>query len=97
MLRDINEPSASINPDAVAYQVTLRDGTVALGTRVGETDTELKLASPGGAVTTLKKADIATTSALPVSLMPPGLLAALNEQEVKDLMTFLLTIPRQDN
>ncbi|MES2923516.1 MAG: c-type cytochrome [Verrucomicrobiota bacterium] len=96
VLRDINEPSASINPDAVAYQVTLKDGTTALGTRVGETDSELKLASPGGTVTTLRKADIATTSALPVSLMPPGLLAALNAQEVKDLMTFLLTAPQRD-
>jgi len=91
VLRDINEPSATINPDAVAYQVTLRDGGGAVGTRVGETPEELRLASPGGTVTVLKKTDIQNTTVLPVSLMPPGLLGQLDAQEVKDLMTYLLS------
>ena len=93
VLRDIQDPNATINPDAIAYQVTLKSGGIVLGTRVGETEAELKLAAPGGAVTAVKKADIASTVALPVSLMPPGLLASLSEQEIKDLMTFLLTEP----
>ncbi|MEK7950785.1 DUF7133 domain-containing protein [Luteolibacter soli] len=96
VLRDINEPSATINPDAVAYQITLKNGTAAVGTRIGETATELKLASPGGQVTVVKKAEIVKNTALPVSLMPPGLLTALSEQERKDLMTFLLSEPQRD-
>jgi hypothetical protein len=67
-----------------------------VGTRVGETATELKLAAPGGQVTTLKKSAILKTTALPASLMPPGLLPMLNEQERRDLMTFLLTTPQRD-
>lgn len=93
VLRDIQDPNATINPDAIAYQVTLKSGGIVLGTRVGESEAELKLAAPGGAVTAVKKSDIARTAALPVSLMPPGLLASLSEQEIKDLMTFLLTEP----
>ena len=96
VLRDINDPGATINPDAVAYQVTLRDGTAVVGTRVGETAEDLKIAAPGGNITVVKKSEVKETSALPVSLMPPGLLGVLNEQEVKDLMTFLLTKPQRD-
>jgi putative heme-binding domain-containing protein len=93
VLRDINDPSATLNPDAVGYQITLHDGGSVTGIRVGETADELKLAAPGGQVTAVKKADIRGNAALPVSLMPPGLLSALGEREVKDLMTFLLTAP----
>ena len=96
VMRDITDPGATINPDAVAYQVTLKDGSAVLGTRVGETPDELKLAAPGGNLSVVKKSDIKETSALPMSLMPAGLLGALSEQEVKDLMTFLLTKPQRD-
>lgn len=96
VLRDINDPSATINPDAVAYQVTLKGGGSVVGTRVGETATELKLAAPGGHVSVVRKSEIVKNTALPVSLMPPGLLSLLSEEERKDLMTFLLTTPQRD-
>ncbi|MEZ5303617.1 MAG: c-type cytochrome [Verrucomicrobiales bacterium] len=93
VLRDIIDPNAAINPDAVAYEFTLRSGATAIGTRVGESATEIKVAAPGGAVASLKKSEIAASQALPNSLMPPGLLQSLSEAEVKDLMAFLLTEP----
>ncbi|WP_193213765.1 DUF7133 domain-containing protein [Luteolibacter marinus] len=91
VLRDIEDPSATINPDAIAYQVSLVDGRSIVGVRVGETPDELRFAAPGGAVTTVKKSDLSSSTALPVSLMPPGLLGTLSPQEVKDLMSYLLT------
>ena len=90
LLRNIAVPNASINPDAVGYIVTLKDGAVVVGTRVGETEAELQIAQPGGAVAKLKKADIAGTEPMTVSLMPEGLLKALNMEERRDLMTYLL-------
>jgi putative heme-binding domain-containing protein len=96
LLRDIQNPNASINPDAVAYQVELRDGGMAMGTRVGETADEIKFASPGGHVTTVKKSNIRDMKAMSTSLMPPGLLEALSKQEAKDLMTFLMTAPKRE-
>ncbi len=91
VMRDITDPSATINPDAVAYKFTMKDSeAVVIGTRVGETETQLKIASPGGSVTHLDKFNIGKTETLPVSLMPEGLLQALSTEEVRDLMTFLL-------
>jgi hypothetical protein len=47
-------------------------------------------------VTTVKKSNIRDMKALATSLMPPGLLNALSEQETKDLMTFLTTAPERE-
>ena len=93
LLRDITEPNASINPDAVAYQITSHDGTVTVGTRAGESSDTLRIAQPGGQVTAIPKSSIRTTEALPQSLMPAGLLDALSPPEIKDLLTFLMTTP----
>ena len=91
VMRDIIDPNASINPDAVAYIVTRQDGSVVAGTRIGETAEELRLAAPGGVVTAVKKAETKKSEVMPTSLMPPGLMSGLTPQEVKDLMTFLMS------
>ncbi|MCW1914926.1 c-type cytochrome [Luteolibacter sp. GHJ8] len=97
VLRDIQDPSAAINPDAVAYKVDLKDGGSLVGVRVGETASSLKFAVPGGQVIAVEKANLAASSALEFSLMPPGLTSALSEQEIKDLMTFLLQARERDH
>jgi putative heme-binding domain-containing protein len=93
VLKDITDPNATINPDAVGYIVTLRDGTAVVGTRLAETEQELQIAQPGGAVAKLKKGAIAKTEPMTVSFMPAGLDKALTTDELRDLMTFLLTEP----
>jgi len=93
VLRDIVDPNAMINPDAVGYVVTLRDGTSVVGTRLAETEAELQIAQPGGAVAKLKKSEINKTEPMTVSLMPVGLDKAHTPEELRDLMTFLLTDP----
>lgn len=90
LLKNITDPNASINPDAVGYTVTLKDGTAVVGTRLGETEAELQIAQPGGAVAKLKKADVARTEPMTTSLMPAGLDKALSAEELRDLMTYLL-------
>ena len=90
VLKDIIEPSATINPDAVGYTVTLRDGTAVVGTRLAETETELQIAQPGGTVAKLTKSDIAKTEPMTISLMPAGLDKTLTPEELRDLMTYLL-------
>lgn len=90
VLKDIADPNATINPDAVGYTVALRDGSAVVGTRLAETADDLQIAQPGGAVATLKKSDIAKTEPMTTSLMPPGLDKALTAEELRDLMTFLL-------
>jgi len=91
LLKNITDPNASINPDAVGYVVTMKDGSAVVGTRLAETAAELQIAQPGGAVTKLRKADISTSEPMTVSLMPAGLEKTLTREELRDLMTYLLT------
>ena len=95
VLADISDPNASINPDAVGYIVTRKDGTSVVGTRLGESAYELQIAQVGGAVAKIKKSDIDRTEPMTNSLMPPGLEKNLNPSELRDLMAFLLTIPAE--
>ncbi len=90
VLKDIADPNAMINPDAIGYTVTMKDGSAVVGTRLAETDSELQIAQPGGAVAKLKRADITTIEPMKVSLMPAGLDKALTREELRDLMTYLL-------
>ncbi len=91
VLKDIREPGAMINPDAVAYTVTLKDGTEVVGVRGGETASAIELRQAGGGIVQLNKADIVSREANKDSLMPPGLLDGLGAQEIKDLMSYLMT------
>jgi putative heme-binding domain-containing protein len=91
VLKDIADPNAAINPDAAGYVVTLSDGTAVIGTRLAETADELQIAQAGGAVAKLKKSSIAKTEPMSVSLMPAGVDKVLTAQELRHLMTYLLT------
>ncbi len=90
VLKDIVEPSATINPDAVGYVVTLKDGDQITGTRLGDTSEELQIAQAGGKVVKLAKSSISKTEPMKISLMPTGLDKALTKEELRDLMMFLL-------
>ena len=93
VMKDILQPSAAINPDAVAYNVYLKDGDVITGVPLKETATEMIFGDLNGQPLTIKRDRITETKASSVSLMPEGLLQAMSEQQVKDLMTFLLRQP----
>lgn len=90
VLKDIADPGATINPDAIGYTVTMKDGSAVVGTRLADTAEELQIAQPGGAVAKLRKSDIAKSEAMATSLMPAGLEKTLTADELRDLMTYLL-------
>ena len=60
-----------------------------MGFIASETDDELTVKAPGNIVTRYRKTDVTARTRLPGSLMPPGLLAATNAQDVADLLAFL--------
>jgi putative heme-binding domain-containing protein len=97
VLRDITEPSAAINPEHIAYAVTLKDGSVETGVVLRNDQKEVVLGQVTGKNLTIPKEKVAGLKASAVSLMPEGLWKALNGQQQKDLMTFLLTSPPADN
>jgi putative heme-binding domain-containing protein len=94
VLQDIAEPNASINPDAVGYVITRKDGSSVVGTRLLESAYQIHIAQVGGAVEKINKSDIAKSEPMTVSLMPPGLEKTLTRDELRDLMTYLLTFPQ---
>jgi putative heme-binding domain-containing protein len=91
VLRDISDPHATINPDAVAYTITRKDGSSATGVRSGETSDELQLGLPGGTIVRIPKSEITKAEPLKTSLMPAGLDKALSPEELRNLMAWLLT------
>ena len=90
VLKDIVNPSATTNPDAVGYSVLLDNGTVISGARAGETTDELHLVPASGDVAKIKKSRITEIQPMKVSPMPTGPERLLTKQELRDLMTFLL-------
>ena len=94
VLRDIVDPNASINPDAVGYLIVRKDNSTVVGTRVLESAYAIHMAQVGGAVEKILKSDIAKSDPLPTSLMPAGLDKVLTSDELRDLMTYLLTTPK---
>lgn len=95
VLVDINEPSAALNPDYLGVTIQLKNGGVASGIMVQNTPEQYVLAQPNGEMQPVPRPEVVPGSIKPlgVSMMPPGLLAALSEQQRKDLLKFLLTRP----
>lgn len=89
VLRDIEQPSAALNPDHLTYQVGLADGRVLTGT-LRTFRTHVQVGGGDGKVETVPNDAIDEARPLPVSTMPEGLLQELSAGEVDDLLRFLL-------
>ena len=94
LLDNIIDPSAVISDQFGSEQIERSDGEPIVGRVVGEENGELlvmanpfmpdeKIRVKAGAVTSRKP--------FPVSMMPPGLINSLNEDELKDLLAYLLS------
>src|SRR6185295_3789715 len=93
VLRDIKEPSALINPDYVTYNVVTSDGTGLTGFVKEQEANALRLMTADGKEHVIPRGDIREMRVSSVSLMPTGLIDALKEEQVRDLLTFLLSEP----
>jgi putative heme-binding domain-containing protein len=93
VLRDINEPSSSINPDYVAYNVTLRDGDTLTGFVRAQDTAVLRVITSDGMEHRVPRNELKDLRPSPLSLMPAGLLEGLKEEQLRDLLTFLLHEP----
>jgi len=92
VLRDIVQPSFAINPDHLSYVVSLKDGRTLTGVVHSTTDT-VTVSDSQGVTTTVPRSEVEEMTASSLSTMPEGLLKSLTPDEVRDLMTFLLTPP----
>jgi putative heme-binding domain-containing protein len=93
VLRDVREPSASINPDYVAYNVTVASGNDLTGFVRAQDERSLRVIGADGKEAVFQRSNVLDLRPSQVSLMPAGLIDGLNEAQVRDLLTFLVNAP----
>jgi putative membrane-bound dehydrogenase-like protein len=82
-------PEAEVAPAFTPYACETKDGQTFAGILTSETATSITIRQPGGIDETVLRADVKSLAALPGSLMPPGLDAAMSPQDLSDLLAFL--------
>jgi putative membrane-bound dehydrogenase-like protein len=88
----ILEPSAGIAYNYEGSTVRLKDGRETTGIVINDTPTEVAVKVIGGVVTRFTRAEVASVTPMPVSLMPRGLQSAFTEQELVDLVEYLASL-----
>ncbi|MEM7203937.1 MAG: c-type cytochrome [Planctomycetota bacterium] len=93
LLEAIVDPSRVISDQYGSSIVMRRDGSSVFGLVVEGADGGLAVYSntPGAEPVTIPKADVVEVRESSVSQMPPGLVDALNADELRDLVAFLLS------
>jgi putative heme-binding domain-containing protein len=88
ILNNVIDPNAIIGQDYQLTTIEMNDGRTAAGIVQRETPAAVTLVNMAETVT-LARDSIKKLERLPVSLMPPGLLQTLQENEVADLVAYL--------
>jgi putative heme-binding domain-containing protein len=94
VLRDITHPSFAINPDYLSYSVILTDGRTLSGV-VHNVKRAIEVGDANGITTKIAADDVDEMAPSAVSTMPEGLTKDLTSDELRDLMTFLISPPPQ--
>ncbi|MGV3534118.1 MAG: PVC-type heme-binding CxxCH protein [Chthoniobacteraceae bacterium] len=90
LLEAIRNPSKDVAPAYTQWHLKLRDGREVLGIdQFEDNKSQLTLVDAAGAKAKYKFADLLSREPLDISLMPPGLDAALSPQELRDLIAYL--------
>jgi hypothetical protein len=88
ILRSILEPHREVAPQFYPSVVELKDGTTFTGILLRSSSTEV-FRDLTGKETSFPEADILKRTELRTSLMPPGLVLSLTNEELRDLLAFL--------
>ncbi len=89
LLNNILDPNAIIGKDYQQTFVKTKDGQTVAGIVTQDTDSAITLKNLAGESVTLQKSDVASTEVSPLSMMPEGLLTAMDEESVRDLFAYL--------
>ena len=96
LFSSILDPNQNVDASYVGYAVTLADGTALYGRVLSETSNNLILRLLDGTDRQLLRRDIKTLQGTGLSLMPEGLEAGMNHQDLADLIRFVQTFERDD-
>lgn len=95
LLESILDPSAGISFGFEAWTIETKSGEELFGLIVSETGEDVSVKTVGGAVTKLKKSDVAKRQQSKLSSMPAGLQQAMTTQELADLLEYLATLKKK--
>jgi putative heme-binding domain-containing protein len=93
LLENIIDPSKVISDQYDSHQITKKDGSLVIGRAVAEENgVTMVMMNPFAPtqLTGIKNEEILEKKTYPVSMMPPGLINTLNEDEVLDLLAYIL-------
>lgn len=91
----ILEPGAAISFGFEGFEFTLDDGSAIVGIVASETDAEIVVRIPGGSTISLAKERLSTREKLRESLMPSNLAAAMSEEDLVDLISYLMQLRKK--
>ena len=89
-LDNILDPSALVGQGYELHRIEKNDGTTVTGMLAAENDSELILRMVG-IETRVAKKDVKSDTALGTSMMPEGLLTGLSDEDVRDLIGYLMS------
>jgi putative membrane-bound dehydrogenase-like protein len=89
LIPSIVQPGREIREGFENYTLKTRDGRTLVGFLKSKTPTKVVLQPAGGAVVSVGAGQILTLEPSRTSLMPPGLLSGLSDQELIDFFTYL--------
>ena len=89
LVHEILDPNAAVDTRYLNYKVITTGGSIYFGLVSNETDTELALKMTGGEEVIIPKNTIEVFMSTGKSLMPEGLEAGINKQQMADLLAFL--------
>jgi putative heme-binding domain-containing protein len=90
ILRDIKDPNATINPDYVAYNISLNNEEEIIGFIKSQSSSKLHVVRADAQEVTVLPVDVKEMRPSPLSLMPAGLLDGLKAEQTRDLLAFLV-------
>jgi putative heme-binding domain-containing protein len=89
LLENVIDPSAVVAADFRMSVVTLKSGRVLTGVVGGQTDRTLAVQTQTERVT-LERSEVEDVRPTPLSLMPDGLFNTLPDEQVRDLIAYLM-------
>ena len=92
VLRNIMTPNAAMEAGYRIFRVELKSGDIVDAFFVNEDKQAFVVRQPGLQDRRIEKKDVRSTHYIRRSLMPEGLLDALNDEQVTDLMSYLMTL-----
>ncbi len=94
LVENLIEPSKVISDQYGSHQIEKKDGGIVVGRILSEEGGKVNvMTNPFAPNVTvpIDSKEIKSRKDYPVSMMPPGLINALNEEELKDLLAYLLS------